>query len=75
MHTKIYCGKDDSFAHILSDFSFICSGSSLATTSGDTTVKIWNFSQPGCTHTFTDHTLAGNQKFIFKRFYLSAYRI
>ena len=38
---------------------FYSSGSTLATTSGDTTVKIWNFSQPGCTHTFTDHTLAG----------------
>lgn len=37
----------------------VLSGSTLATTSGDTTVKIWNFAESGCTHTFTDHTSAG----------------
>ena len=34
-------------------------GSKLATSSGDTTVKIWDFSKAECVHTFTDHTHAG----------------
>lgn len=35
------------------------SGSKLATSSGDTTVKVWDFSKAECVHTFTDHTHAG----------------
>ena len=34
-------------------------GSKLATSSGDTTVKVWDFSKAECVHTFTDHTHAG----------------
>lgn len=39
----------------------ICSfsGAKLATASGDTTVKIWDFSKAECVHTFMDHTHAG----------------
>ena len=39
--------------------SLHCSGTKLATSSGDTTVKIWDFSKAECVHTFTDHTHAG----------------
>ena len=38
------------------------SGSKLVTASGDTTVKIWDFSKAECVHTFTDHTHAGKLK-------------
>lgn len=31
------------------------SGKMLATGSGDSTVKIWNFEKQNCAHTFTDH--------------------
>lgn len=30
----------------------------LATCSGDSTVKIWNFEKQNCAHTFTDHLQA-----------------
>jgi WD40 repeat protein len=30
----------------------------LATSSGDSTVKIWNFEKQKCVHTFTDHLQA-----------------
>ena len=30
----------------------------LATSSGDSTVKIWNFEQKKCVHTFSDHLQA-----------------
>lgn len=33
-------------------------GTKLATSSGDTTVKIWDFSKAKCTQTFTDHSHA-----------------
>ena len=38
---------------------FYFRGSKLATSSGDTTVKVWDFSKAECVHTFTDHTHAG----------------
>jgi len=31
----------------------------MATCSGDTTIKIWDFSQKKCVHTFTNHLLPG----------------
>ena len=39
--------------------TFIFRGAKLATTSGDTTVKIWDFKKSECVHTFTEHTHAG----------------
>lgn len=36
-----------------------CSGTKLATVSGDTTVKIWDLSKTACVHTFTDHPQTG----------------
>ena len=35
----------------------------MATCSGDTTIKIWDFSQKKCVHTFTNHLLPGKKKF------------
>lgn len=40
-------------------WALLFSGSKLVTASGDTTVKIWDFSKAECVHTFTDHTHAG----------------
>ena len=40
----------------LSDVQFHPMGSHLVTASGDGTVKIWEFAQAKCTHTFFDHT-------------------
>ena len=34
------------------------SGTRLATSSGDATVKIWDFAKARCVETFTDHTQA-----------------
>ena len=39
-------------------FLFLHSGARLATSSGDGTVKIWDFSKAECILTFTDHTHA-----------------
>ena len=36
----------------------LCRGARLATSSGDGTVKIWDFSKAECVLTFTDHTHA-----------------
>ena len=33
----------------------------MATCSGDTTIKIWDFSQKKCIHTFTNHLLPGRR--------------
>ena len=35
------------------------SGAKLATASGDTTVKVWDFARAECEHTFTEHKHAG----------------
>ena len=43
----------------LSNTIIYFSGTKLATSSGDTTVKIWDFSKAECVHTFTDHTHPG----------------
>lgn len=42
----------------------------MATCSGDTTIKIWDFSQKKCIHTFTNHLLPGKIKgrFFFYKF-------
>ena len=37
----------------------LCSGVQLATVSGDTTTKIWDFARAECIHTFTDHQKPG----------------
>jgi WD40 repeat protein len=37
----------------------VCRGIQLATASGDTTVKIWDFAKAECMHTFTDHQKPG----------------
>jgi WD40 repeat protein len=37
-------------------FLLFLSGSLLATSSGDGTVKVWDFLESRCTATFTDHT-------------------
>jgi WD40 repeat protein len=37
------------------------SGNKMATCSGDTTIKIWDFSQKKCIHTFTNHLLPGKR--------------
>ena len=42
----------------LSGLHFHPHGSHLASSSGDGTVKIWEFSQAQCSHTFSDHTQA-----------------
>jgi WD40 repeat protein len=34
------------------------SGKLLATSSGDSTVKLWNFEKQKCIHTFSDHLQA-----------------
>ena len=49
-------------------WALLFSGSKLVTASGDTTVKIWDFSKAECVHTFTDHTHAGknNLKWIIR---------
>ena len=39
-------------------FLFLHSGARLATSSGDGSVKIWDFSKAECILTFTDHTHA-----------------
>lgn len=39
-------------------FYFILSGKLLATTSGDKTVKVWDFVESRCKLTFSDHTQA-----------------
>ena len=41
------------------------SGLQLATTSGDTTVKIWDFANASCIQTFADHQKAGKYTLIF----------
>ena len=33
----------------------------MATCSGDTTIKIWDFSQKKCVHTFANHLLPGKR--------------
>ena len=38
------------------------SGARLATVSGDTTVKLWDFSKAECVQTFTEHTHAGKTR-------------
>jgi len=48
-------------------------GTKLATSSGDTTVKIWDFSKAECVHTFTDHTHAGEILETYIRFLLYRY--
>ena len=42
----------------LNEPSFLCRGARLATSSGDGTVKIWDFSKAECVLTFADHTHA-----------------
>lgn len=42
----------------VSSISWHQNGNLIATTSGDTTVKIWDVSKEQCQHTFTDHTQA-----------------
>jgi len=37
----------------------LSSGIQLATASGDTTVKIWDFANASCIQTFADHQRAG----------------
>jgi len=37
----------------------VFSGLQLATSSGDTTVKIWDFANASCIQTFADHQKAG----------------
>jgi WD40 repeat protein len=37
----------------------------MATCSGDTSIKIWDFSQKKCVHTFTNHLLPGEFVFTF----------
>lgn len=49
--------KISAWAHF-NVFLIIYRGSRLATTSGDTTVKIWDFSKEQCVASFTDHTHA-----------------
>lgn len=45
---------------------FVKSGSKLATVSGDTTVKVWDFAKAECVHTFVDHQKAGKMTtFVF----------
>ena len=44
--------------YVLSFFFCIIRGTQLVTTSGDSTVKIWDFSQEQCIATFSDHTNA-----------------
>ena len=44
---------------IISFMHFSLSGAQLVTSSGDATVKIWDFSKAECVHTFTEHQHAG----------------
>ena len=66
MHVQFYCFCFDFaslFFTIMLIAADICSflmrsGSKLATVSGDTTAKIWDFARAECVHTFTEHTHA-----------------
>lgn len=54
-----------SYTVSLKHYIIFFSGSKLVTSSGDTTVKIWDFSKAECVHTFTDHTHAGTVEFTY----------
>jgi WD40 repeat protein len=47
------------FYLLRSGVDFHPTGNKMATCSGDTTIKIWDFSQKKCVHTFTNHLLPG----------------
>jgi len=57
--------------NITNDDGACGSGTQLATTSGDTTVKIWDFANAICIQTFADHQKAG--KYIFSLFSYQCY--
>ena len=40
----------------VSGIAFHPKGSHLATSSGDSTIKVWDFINASCAHTFKDHT-------------------
>ncbi|CAF5223279.1 unnamed protein product, partial [Rotaria magnacalcarata] len=49
--------KGEGHSDWVSGIDFHPSGNKMATCSGDTTIKIWDFSQKKCVHTFTNHLL------------------
>jgi len=57
MHPEMYEMNTDCNKCLL---CLCISGMQLATASGDTTVKIWDFANAACIHTFADHQKAGS---------------
>ncbi|CAF1276552.1 unnamed protein product [Didymodactylos carnosus] len=51
--------KGEGHTDWVSGCDFHPSGNKMATCSGDTSIKIWDFSQKKCVHTFTNHLLPG----------------
>jgi WD40 repeat protein len=62
---------ENKFHLLRSGVDFHPSGNKMATCSGDTTIKIWDFSQKKCVHTFTNHLLPGKNCFCLFFFSIS----